>query len=44
MWKKTAEQIRRLQDLRRSSAATPLKNKKVYSRKVKHKRLTDLSS
>jgi hypothetical protein len=36
MWKKTKEEIRKLQELRRSSAATPLRNKKVYSRKVKH--------
>jgi len=41
MWKKTAEQLRRLQELRRSNAATPLRNKKIYSRKVKHKKLTN---
>jgi hypothetical protein len=41
MWKKTSEQLRRIQELRRSSAATPLRNKKVYSRKVKHKKLTN---
>jgi hypothetical protein len=40
MWKKTAEEIRRIQELRRSSAATPLRDKKKYSRKVKHKKLT----
>jgi hypothetical protein len=41
MWKKTADQLRRLQELRRSNAATPLRNKKNYSRKVKHKKLTN---
>jgi len=40
MRKKTDEELRRLQELRRSSAATPLRNKKNYSRKVKHKNLT----
>lgn len=40
MWKKTSEEIRRIQELRRSSAAQPVQNKKVYSRKVKHKKLT----
>jgi hypothetical protein len=39
MWKKTDSQIRRIQELRRSNAATPLRNKKVYSRKVKHKKI-----
>jgi hypothetical protein len=33
---KTAEELRRLMDLRRSSATTPTKNKKKYNRKVKH--------
>jgi len=41
MWKKTDSQIKRIQELRRSNAATPLRNKKVYSRKVKHKKLDD---
>jgi hypothetical protein len=36
--KKTAEELRRLMELRRSNAATPLRNKKAYSRKVKHKK------
>jgi hypothetical protein len=40
MWKKPKEQLRRLQELRRSNAATPLRSKKVYSRKPKHKKLT----
>jgi hypothetical protein len=33
---KTTEEIRRLMDLRRSSATTPSKNKKKYNRKSKH--------
>ena len=33
--KKTAEELRRLMELRRSNAATPVKSKKVYSRKQK---------
>jgi len=40
MRKKTAEELRRLMELRRSNAATPLRSKKVYSRKIKHKNLT----
>lgn len=39
MWKKTNEQLRRIQELRRSNAARPLRNKKVYSRKIKHKNI-----
>ena len=35
--RKTAEDLRRLLDLRRSSASTPVRNKKKYSRKIKHK-------
>lgn len=35
--RKTAEDLRRLLDLRRSSASTPVRNKKKYSRKTKHK-------
>jgi len=38
MWKKTSEQLRRLMELRRSNAASPLRNKKIYSRKAKHKK------
>jgi hypothetical protein len=38
MWKKTKEEIRKIQELRRSNAAQPLRNKKAYSRKVKHKK------
>jgi hypothetical protein len=40
MYKKTAEELRRIQELRRSNAATPLRNKKIYSRKSKYKKLT----
>ena len=35
--KKTKEELRRLMELRRSNAATPVKNKKAYKRKPKHK-------
>lgn len=35
--KKTAEEIRKLQELRRSNAASFVKNKKLYTRKRKHK-------
>ena len=38
--KKTREELQILQDLRRSSAAMPHRNKSKYSRKVKHKSLT----
>lgn len=39
--KKTREEIQALQDLRRSSAAQPHRNKAKYSRKPKHRsRLT----
>jgi hypothetical protein len=31
------DKVKRIQELRRSNAATPIKNKKKYSRKVKHK-------
>jgi hypothetical protein len=37
--KKTSEALRILMDLRRSNAASPIKNKKKYSRKVKHKNI-----
>ena len=36
--KKTAEELRKLLELRRSNAATPIKNKKQYSRKIKFKK------
>jgi hypothetical protein len=40
MFKKSKEELRKLQELRRSNAATPLRNKKLYSRKTKHPKLT----
>lgn len=33
---KQSEHVRRVQELRRSSAARPHRNKKRYTRKVKH--------
>jgi len=42
MWKKPKEQLRRLMELRRSNAATPLRSKKNYSRKIKHKKFDNL--
>lgn len=41
---KTAEQLRRLLELRRSNAATAVANKKKYSRKQKHKGRNDHES
>jgi hypothetical protein len=38
--KRTREEIAYWQDLRRSNAAQPHKNKAKYSRKAKHKSLT----
>ena len=38
--KKTREEIQVMQDLRRSNAAQPHRNKKKYTRKNKHKSLT----
>ena len=35
MRKKTAEELRRLMELRRSNAAAPLRNRKKYSRKTR---------
>jgi hypothetical protein len=34
----TNEKVKRVQELRRSNAATPQKNKKKYTRKTKHKK------
>jgi hypothetical protein len=31
------EKVKRIQELRRSNAATPVRNKKKYTRKRKHK-------
>jgi len=39
MWKKTKEELRKIQELRRSNAASPLRDKSKYSRKIKHKKL-----
>ena len=36
------EKVKRIQELRRSNAATPQKNKKTYTRKVKHKKTRSL--
>ena len=33
--------VKRIQELRRSNAATPVRNKKKYSRKTKHKKDLD---
>jgi hypothetical protein len=35
MWKKSQSEIKRIQELRRSNAATPLRSKKIYSRKTR---------
>jgi len=35
------EKIKRIQELRRSNAATPVRNKKKYNRKTKHKNKLD---
>jgi hypothetical protein len=35
------EKIKRIQELRRSNAATPVRNKKKYTRKIKHKNKHD---
>jgi len=32
------EKVKRIQELRRSNAATPVRNKKKYTRKIKHKK------
>jgi hypothetical protein len=37
--KRTREDIQRIQELRRSNAAQPMKNKSKYSRKIKHRSL-----
>lgn len=36
-----SERMKRVLLLRRSSAATPVKNKRKYTRKVKHKKAND---
>lgn len=35
------DRIKKVLELRRSNAATPVKSKKAYTRKVKHKKATD---
>jgi hypothetical protein len=37
------EKVKRIQELRRSNAAQPIRNKKKYRRKIKHKRRFDLT-
>jgi hypothetical protein len=36
-FRKTAEELRRLLELRRSSASSPVNSKKKYNRKQKHR-------
>jgi hypothetical protein len=43
MFKKSSEELRHLQELRRSNAATPLRNKKKYTRQS-NKKMLDLES
>jgi hypothetical protein len=38
--KRTREDIQRVQELRRSNAAVPMRNKSKYTRKAKHRHLT----
>ena len=40
--KRTREDIQRVQELRRSNAAQPMKNKTKYSRRVKHRDRSDV--
>ena len=37
MFNKIKNKVIRIQELRRGNAATPIPNKKKYSRKIKHK-------
>ncbi len=37
------DKLKRIQELRRSNAAQPVRNKKKYRRKIKHKRRFDLT-
>jgi len=41
MRNKIMEKVKRIQELRRSNAATPLRNKKKYTRKEKYKNKLD---
>lgn len=36
------DKVKRIQELRRSNAAQPVRNKKKYRRKIKHKGRNDL--
>jgi hypothetical protein len=36
------DKVKRIQELRRSNAAQPVRNKKKYFRKIKHKKKIDL--
>ena len=36
------EKVKRIQELRRSNAATPVRNKKKYTRKIKNKKAKSL--
>ena len=35
------DKVKRIQELRRSNAAQPIRNKKKYTRKIKHKNKMD---
>ena len=35
------DKVKRIQELRRSNAAQPVRNKKKYTRKIKHKNKND---
>ena len=35
------QKVKRIQELRRSNAATPMQNKKKYNRKIKYKNKLD---
>lgn len=37
------DKVKRIQELRRSNAAQPIRNKKKYTRKIKHKQRVDLT-
>jgi hypothetical protein len=41
--KENKEMMKAVQELRRSNAAQPHKNKKTYSRKIKHKKVLFIS-
>jgi hypothetical protein len=35
------DKVKRIQELRRSNAAQPIRNKKKYTRKIKHKKASN---